>query len=203
MQYSTYGTLYTFLTSLLLSLFSCTLNGNTPQWEISEQLSSCFFSLFRFFFFKWCNSGVKWVRSGCSVLHTGIASCCTLLLTLQRHPHLSLCAAALCDNIADCISVTGWKWKTPFVMCRQELEKAGLLNKTKIAEGGKKLRWGSSTASIKHVAAHLECICFVAVVLKRLKVSHHLTFIHVVFCFLQEELEPFLGSSGWEQSGFL
>lgn len=46
-------------------------------------------------------------------------------------------------------------------MCRQELEKAGLLNKTKIAEGGKKLRWGWSTASIKHVAAHLECICFV------------------------------------------
>lgn len=50
-------TLYTFLTSLLLSLFWCTLNGAAPQWEISEQLSSCFFFPLQ----KWRNSGVKWV----------------------------------------------------------------------------------------------------------------------------------------------
>lgn len=199
MQYSTYGTLYTFL-SVIKSIFVHLKRGHAAVGDLRAAL--LLFLFFISFFFKWCNSGVKWVCSGCSVLHTGIAFCCTLMLTFQRHPHLSLCAAALC---ADCISdiVTGWKWKTLFVMCRQELEKAGLLNKTKIAEGGKKLRWGSTTAPIKHVEAHLECICFVAVVLKRLKVSHHLTFIHVVFCFLQEELEPFLGSSGWEQSGFL
>lgn len=35
----------------------------------------------------------------------------------------------------------GGMLKPPDVMlCRQELEKAGLLNKTKIAEGGRKLR---------------------------------------------------------------
>lgn len=51
-------------------------------------------------------------------------------------------------------------------MCLQELEKAGLLNKTKIAEGGRKLRWDIKRLMLTY---ELDCICLYEKCLNKLR----------------------------------
>lgn len=62
-------------------------------------------------------------------------------------------------------------------MCLQELEKAGLLNKTKIAEGGRKLRWGCSH---KRQKRSIRLCLFCVIAFEYISWAEiHLTSIHV------------------------
>lgn len=105
--------------------FSYTLNGSKPLWEISEQL-----------LFDYNVNDATVMLKGftqdavyCTEEEKKIPLCCTLQLTPQ------LVSSYLCYCIMPF-------WKYECISSAQELEKAGLLNKTKIAEGGRKLRWG-------------------------------------------------------------
>lgn len=83
-------------------------------------------------------------------------------------------------------SVSGkrWVWQHQhlasawiFLMCSQELEKAGLLNKTKIAEGGRKLRWGCSH---KRQKRSIRLCLFCVMAIEYISWAEiHLTSIHV------------------------
>lgn len=76
------------------------------------------------------------------------------------------------------------------VLCRQELEKAGLLNKTKIAEGGRKLRW--SRLALNNLTREKKHIWL-----------PHMWWGFFSFLALQEELEPLMGRPGREQFSLL
>lgn len=118
--------------------------------------------------------------------------------------NISTCLIFQCDsvNISAWI-LQFWKHFKPFYFCSQELEKAGLLNKTKIAEGGRKLRWGVVRLLPWKTKVKLDCICLYEYNVWINEVWFAELKNMTSICVLQEKLEPFLGGIGWKQSGFL